>query len=275
MIDQNIPAEKEEIVIKCQLDSRPRYGYGKPPHHKLYEILNKQREVFKSQLIKLLSCYDLFETIAPILPVDNTRAAWHNNWISGFDLISLCGLLKQNNPGNYVEIGSGNTTKFARETISYYNLRTRITSIDPQPRAEIDGLCDNVIRERLENIALDLFSELQPGDIVFVDGSHHNFMNSDATVFFLDILPYLPEGVTVGFHDIFWPDDYPPDWTNRYYSEQYLLAAWLLAEGSSFEIILANNFIAMDADLSSLLTPIWVWLPWISRHGAAFWIIKR
>ncbi len=32
-------------------------------------------------------------------------------------------------------------------------------------------------------------------------------------------------------HDIFLPDDYPPEWADRYYSEQYLLAAWLLGGG--------------------------------------------
>lgn len=264
-----------DIMLHYDLDSRPRYGYGRPPHRKLYEIMNKQREVFRSQLTKFLSCYDLFESIAPSLPVDSASPAWQNIWISGLDLISICGLLKQYNPKNYIEIGSGNTTKFARETIEHYHLRTRITSIDPQPRAEIDGLCDIVIRDRLENIALDLFMDLEPGDMIFMDGSHHTLMNSDACVLFLDILPYLPSRVVVGCHDIFLPDDYPPDWIDRYYSEQYLLASYLLAGGNSFDILLANNFIAMDEELSRVLMPIWLYLPWITRHGAAFWIIKR
>ncbi|MGE5390134.1 MAG: class I SAM-dependent methyltransferase [Deltaproteobacteria bacterium] len=264
----------DQIVINYALESKPRYGYGKPPHRKLYRLLDQRREAFRYWLAKFLDCYDLFETIA-VLDEGNLRAAWHNNWISGFDLISLCGLIKHNHPGRYIEIGSGNTTKFARETIGYYNLKTTITSIDPQPRANIDRLCDTVIRERLENIDLKCFHELRAGDIVFVDGSHHTLMNSDASVFFLDILPDLPSGVFVGFHDIFLPDDYPPEWNLRYYSEQYLLAASLLAEDSGFEVILANNYIAQYTDLSSVLNPIWLWLPWVTRHGAAFWITKR
>ena len=32
----------------------------------------------------------------------------------------------------------------------------------------------------------------------------------------------------VGVHDIFLPHDYPSDWLKRFYSEQYLLASWLL-----------------------------------------------
>ena len=45
-----------------------------------------------------------------------------------------------------VEVGSGYSTKFARRAIDDHSLRSRITSIDPAPRAEIDGLCDSVIR---------------------------------------------------------------------------------------------------------------------------------
>ena len=51
---------------------------------------------------------------------------------------------------------------------------------------------------------------------------------SDATVFFTEILPKLSGGTMVGLHDIFLPHDYPADWLGRYYSEQYLLASWLL-----------------------------------------------
>ena len=38
-----------------------------------------------------------------------------------------------------LEIGSGNSTKFARRAIRDHRLCTRITSIDPHPRAEIDA----------------------------------------------------------------------------------------------------------------------------------------
>lgn len=265
----------DKIVINYAMDSKPRYGYGKPPHGKMYDLLDRRREVFRLWLERLLDCFDLFESIAPVVDEGNLRAAWHNDWISGFDLISICGLIKHNHPENYVEIGSGNTTKFARETIGHYSLKTRIISIDPQPRAKIDRLCDTIIRERLEETDLQLFQELRAGDIIFVDGSHHTLMNSDVSVFFLDILPNLPRGVLVGFHDIFWPDDYPPAWSSRFYSEQYLLAAYLLAEESGLEVILANNFIAQNVDLSSVLNPLWLSLPWVTRHGAAFWIIKQ
>ena len=106
---------------------------------------------------------------------------------------------------------------------------TRIVSIDPQPRAEVDELCDRVLRVPLEAADLSVFDELSDGDVLFFDGSHRTFMNSDATVFFLEVLPRLADGVLVGVHDVFLPYDYPRDFADRYYSEQYLLAAHLIA----------------------------------------------
>jgi hypothetical protein len=121
------------------------------------------------------------------------------------------------------------STKFARRAIRDHGLPTRIVSIDPDPRDEIDALCDTAIRESLEQIDLNVVDELERGDIVFIDGSHHCFMNSDVTVFFLDILPRLKPGTLVQFHDLMLPYDYPLEWIERYYSEQYLLAAYLQA----------------------------------------------
>lgn len=204
---------------------------------------------------------------------DDAVPRWHNPWISGFDAVTLCSFLALNNPGRYVEIGSGESTRFARWTVNRLRLRTTVTSIDPHPRGEIDSLCDRLLRNRVENIDLSVFFELQPGDIVFVDSSHRVLMNSDVTVVFLDILPNLRPGVLVHFHDIFLPDDYPPDWIGRYYSEQYLLAVYLLAGGKTVEVLQPNYFISRDPELSRFLEPLWEDLPHISRHGASFWLM--
>lgn len=48
------------------------------------------------------------------------------------------------------------------------------------------------------------------------------------TVSFIDVLPRLQSGVLVAFHDISLPDDYPNEWSDRWYNGQYLLAAFLL-----------------------------------------------
>jgi hypothetical protein len=149
-----------------------------------------------------------------------------------------------------------------------------VISIDPQPRVEIDDLCDEIYRKPVENIDLDTFDRLGPGDILYIDNSHRVFMNSDATAIFLDVIPRLKPGVLVEIHDIYLPYDYPVDWTNRYYSEQYLLAAYLLAKGKRFEILLPNMFISRDGELSKILAPLWneASMKDVETHGGSFWV---
>jgi hypothetical protein len=109
---------------------------------------------------------------------------------------------------------------------------------------------------------------------VFFDGSHRAFMNSDATVFFLEILPALPAGVIVGIHDILLPWDYPPEWAPRYYSEQYLLAAALLARDPRLRTLLPCHHVATTADLAGRLAPLWddARLRGTDPRGFAFWL---
>jgi len=132
-----------------------------------------------------------------------------------------------------------------------------------------------VIRQPVEALnGLSAFDRLQPGDLLFVDSSHRCLMNSDVTVTFLDVIPRLRSGVIVHIHDIFLPWDYPLQWVERYYSEQYLLACWLLA-GQRLQVELPNMFISHDRELSSLLEPIWPHVASPQRDGGSFWFTKQ
>src|SRR4029077_8255229 len=111
-------------------------------------------------------------------------------------------------------------------------LPTQVVSVDPAPCADIDALCDQVIRQRLEEIdGASLAANLGPGDVLFFDGSHRCLQNSDVTVFLLEVLPALQPGVLIGLHDVFLPYDYPESWCGRFYSEQLALGCWLLGDG--------------------------------------------
>jgi hypothetical protein len=199
---------------------------------------------------------------------------WINGWMPGLDGVALYGFLASNNPSLYVEVGSGNSTKFARKAIADHKLRTKIISIDRHPRAEIDGICDEVIRQPLEDLDLQIFNRLDAQDILYIDNSHRVFMNSDVMVFFLDVLPGLEPGVLVQIHDINLPYDYPKDWIDRYYSEQYMLAAYLLARGNTFDIVLPNTFISRDDELKGIMAPLWRKdeMKGVETHGGSFWI---
>lgn len=263
------------ITLDFPFHSVPRWGYGKPPHSQLYKLISKNRDIYKNFLEKFLAFREQFLKISKNeIPNQIQEPYWINGWIPGLDAVALYSFLCLNNPKNYIEVGSGNSTKFARRAIHDAGLQTKIISIDPNPRAEIDNICDTVIRKGLENMDLAIFNTLEEGDILFIDGSHRVFMNSDATVFFLEVLPKLKPGVLVEIHEIFLPYDYPPEWKECYYSEQYLLATYLLSGNNRFEIILPNVFISRAPDLQNILLPLWnnPVMEGVERYGYSCWI---
>lgn len=206
-----------------------------------------------------------------------TSPYWDNPFITGIDGIGIYCFLKMMNPKRYVEVGSGNSTRFARRAIDDHGLQTKITSIDPHPRAEIDSICDRVIRQKAEELDPAIIDELDPGDVLFIDGSHYVFMNSDVVAIFLDWLPRLKPGVLYGMHDIFLPRDYPESQVALNFSEQYMLAAALLEGAAHFEITLPAAYAAMDPELQKCLEPVWKQpgMEKTPRFGAAFWMTKK
>lgn len=267
-------AQPFSIALDFAVHPRPRYGYGQPVHARLEEVINARRANYKT----LLESFLLYQS--DIWRIDNTPTSdpktpvWVNGFLPGLDAVSLYSLIRLNRPRLYVEIGSGNSTRFARRAIEDEHLSAKIISVDPHPRVEIRTVADQVIEQPVEEMTLELFDSLQAGDILFVDNSHRVFTNSDVTVVFLDILPKLKPGVLVHFHDIFLPSDYPPHWNNRYYSEQYLLACHLLAPTRSFEILLPNSFISSDPELSAVVGELWLHpaMLGVERHGGSFWV---
>jgi len=264
--------EQGRIILDYPVRPRHRYGYDSAPHQKLYELINRHREAYRDALERMPAHEDHFRQI-PAEPPAPGAADWRCGWLGGLDLVALYSLLCELNPDSYVEVGSGCSTRFARRAVRDHGLATRIVSIDPEPRDAVDQICDIALRQRLEDIDLRVFYELGPQDIVFIDGSHRCFTGSDVTAFFLDVLPNLAAGVYVGFHDIYLPNDYPPEWTEYFFNEQYLLGVHLLSGGKS-EIVLATSFISEDPELSEILAPLWkrLSIERLETAGSTFWI---
>ncbi len=254
-------------------EPKPRYGNRKP-HAALYQIINKKRNSYKKLLQKFLR----FGKYLRSVPLKETRnkqePCWINSFLPALDAISLYSFIRSYQPKRYFEIGSGYSTRWAKKAIQDHGLSTKITSIDPHPRTEVNRLCDVAIRRFLCDVDIKIFDQLKKGDVLFVDGSHRCFMNSDVAIFFLDILPRLKPGVLVQLHDICLPYDYPSAWKTKYYSEQYLLAVSLLARDPRIKIILPNSFISHDSKLHGILSPLMRPLKrkGAHTHGASFWM---
>jgi Methyltransferase domain len=206
-----------------------------------------------------------------------------NGYFDDIDGYVLYSMVRHFRPLRVIEIGSGNTTylfaqAIARNRKDDRRYRCDLTAIEPFPnevlRAGFPGLT-RLITKPAQEVPLAEFAKLRKNDILFIDSSHILKIGSDVQHEILEILPRLAKGVVIHFHDIFLPNEYPRDWVenmNRYFTEQYLLQAFL-AFNDSFEVLLAPAYLhalqpkAMEAAFQSYHRNQ-EWSP------ASFWIRK-
>jgi hypothetical protein len=62
-----------------------------------------------------------------------------------------------------------------------------------------------------------------------------------------DILPLLPSGIFVHFHDVFYPFEYPSHWLKEglYWNENYFLRAFL-SYNCEWDIYFFNTYVAFS-----------------------------
>jgi hypothetical protein len=151
---------------------RPRWGETHPVIASLAQWMGGYDDDYRIVLEKMQERARRLAAIPLNFDHDRPEPAWLGVPFAPFDSAALYTLVGHYEPCIYLEIGSGITTAFAHRSICDHGLNTRIVSIDPQPRAAIDAICNEVIRDGLETCDLTLFDALEPGDIVFLDGSH-------------------------------------------------------------------------------------------------------
>ena len=175
------------LALEYPVSASPRYGAKTGPHAAILEQLEARTSDFGETLAALAAHHKVFEAIPASSTENPLRPYWDNGWFPPLDACVLTHFLLTNDPRRFLEIGSGNSTIFANHARKIGGLRTTITSIDPEPRAGIDSLCQRVIRTGLQDTDLSVFDDLESGDILFFDGSHVVFQDLDVTVFFLEI----------------------------------------------------------------------------------------
>jgi predicted O-methyltransferase YrrM len=173
---------------------------------------------------------------------------WDQSWFPRLDGAAAYALVRRARPRRIVEVGSGHSTRMLARAAADAGGGTRITCIDPAPRAVLRGLGVDWRERVLGADDLPLFEALGPGDIAFFDSSHILWPGSDVDMILNRILPLLAPGVLVHVHDVLLPDPYPSAWAWRGYTEQLGLAGWIL--GGAFRPVFASHYALtrMDAD---------------------------
>ncbi|RXK60837.1 class I SAM-dependent methyltransferase [Lacibacter luteus] len=241
------------------------------PHQLLLQLVQQQKNSYRQLLQNALQYKNNFSSIALHETTASTEPVWNNGFFPGLDIAMLYTLLTQLQPKQYVEIGSGTSTKIAAKAKTEQQLNYSITCIDPYPRKEITAVADEWLKVPLQQAPLSLFEQLEANDVLFFDGSHLLHANSDVQWFFLEVMPKLKPGVVVQVHDIYLPYDYPQNMCDRFYAEQYMLSTMLLSNAERYEILAPNFYMSEETELKTILEPLWKKLPGVEKHGGSFW----
>lgn len=167
---------------------------------------------------------------------------WDQDWFPRLDAAAGYAMVRKCRPRRIVEVGAGHSTRFFCRAVVDAGLDTSVLSIDPLPRAGLNGLPPLTLRrEPVQAVGEAPFAALAAGDILSIDSSHILMPGSDVDFLLNRVLPLLPAGVRLHVHDIFLPDPYPTDWAWRGYNEQTAVA--LLVLGSEWRVDFAAHYV--------------------------------
>jgi hypothetical protein len=176
-----------------------------------------------------------------------------NNCFSYICASFLYGMVSKNKPKRIIEIGSGNSSKVIFKALSDIGGCVNYTIIDPYCTFEENQFAPfdvKIMRVPVEETDISLFKELMENDILFIDSSHTVRIGGDVNFEILDVLPILAPGVTIHFHDITLPYEYPKVYAVNpafrvFWTESYLLQAFL-AFNPAFEIMLPAAYLCRE-----------------------------
>ena len=206
----------------------------------------------------------------------HVRYHFDNGYYTYSDAIFLYSMIRRIRPKRIIEIGSGWSSFVMLDTNErFFNEQIHLTFIEPYPERLRFGMrnrdfaLSTVIEKPLQSVDSSVFSELGPGDILFIDSSHVGKIDSDVNRIIFEILPRLAQGVFVHIHDVSYPFEYPLQWLENgwYWNEAYLMRAFL-QHNSAFKIRIWNHFLGLfAADRLTELMPLC-----LKNIGASLWL---
>jgi hypothetical protein len=237
-----IPSRDEVAKVIARLRADPPGTDGLPGIS-----LNREKQ------LELLKIFETFYGDLPFgeEPTDGCRYYYRSSPYPYPDAIFLYSFLRYAQPSQIIEVGSGFSSAVILDTVDrFFSQPPRMTFIEPYPvnlkrllRPE-DTEKVTVVTEMVQKVPMELFTSLNAGDLLFIDSSHVLKCGSDVSFLLFDVLPRLPVGVYVHFHDIFRSFEYPEEWLRDgwYWNEAYFLRAFL-SNNSAWEICFFNNYV--------------------------------
>jgi hypothetical protein len=146
---------------------------------------------------------------------DIASHAIHANGEPGFGPVEadfLYAFVASKRPKKVVQVGSGMSTAVILLAAREHELPIEVVCVEPYPNKFLTTTARSgairLIPEKAQLVALEEFLALGEGDLFFVDSTHTVQPGSEVNRIILEVLPRLPAGVHVHFHDITFPYDY-------------------------------------------------------------------
>ncbi len=235
----------------------------------------------KEEQIKLLNSFIGYYAELPFTreKQPKLRYQFENDYYCYSDGIVLYSMIRHFKPKRIIEIGSGFSSANMLDTNElFFGNKIDITFIEPYPEerlipimTEMDKKQTTIIKSDVQLITLEVFKNLQAGDLLFVDSTHAVKTGSDVNYILFEILPALQSGVLIHFHDIYYPFEYPMDWVFRGFgwNEAYFLKAFLM-NNNKFDILFFTDYLHSHHQESFNGMPLAV-----KGSGSSLWIEKN
>jgi predicted O-methyltransferase YrrM len=192
------------------------------------------------------------------------------------DAITLRAMIGHFRPRRIIEIGSGFSTGCMLDSAEHAGLDTvRLDCIDPYPQRlrsllRPGDLARVRIHERgVQGMPLDMFRELEAGDILFIDSTHVLKTGSDVHYELFYILPVLKPGVLIHWHDCRFPFEYSTEMVfrkNYSWNEVYAVRLLLMDSRRYRMVFWGSLFARVHEELIARTIPIY-----LRKPGSALW----
>ena len=188
------------------------------------------------------------------------EAILENGESSGFGFVEtdfLYAFLIKQKPSKIIQVGCGVATAVMLRACREGGFSTKIVCVEPYPTPYLEKLAENgqieLIRQQAQRVDVDILTNLNPGELFFLDSTHTVKPGSEVNKIILEIFPRLQKGVWLHIHDVYFPYDYTREMLTTelfFWSESALLQAFL-THNSKFEI--KASFSMMHYDQSEEL----------------------
>jgi predicted O-methyltransferase YrrM len=240
-----------EVGQYCGVDILPRHFYSSVPdmrHLKGTDYWRKPLSMIGIKGAEPAGQFEFVEECCTSALRDRLRkgevhsAACADNGEPGYGPIEadfLHCFIATKRPRRVVQVGAGVSTAVMLRAARESGHLIDVFCVEPYPtdflrRSMADGRL-RLLAMPAQEADLATLTDLDDGDLLFVDSTHTVKPGSEVNRLVLEVLPRLRAGVYVHFHDITFPYDYPPDilQTNFFWSEGALLQAFLICNSRS------------------------------------------